>query len=305
MANCLFCSNQVQTSGWESENEKRWYYTECATCGKFHVSERAHHHLVAEAYLSLEERRILSGGIRERTEAREDVYITDVDAFRASISTPADPLEAIDRLLLHLLRTAPRAGAEATLNLTTDYPLAFAHDADEAVYLLLRARDLGFINWDGQSPARCSIAIEGWRHLRTIKYQVRDTRQAFVAMWFADEMNVAFTDGIVPALTETGYKPLRLDFAEYNEKIDDRIIAEIQKSGLMVADFTGQRGGVYFEAGFALGLKIPVIWTCRFDHAADLHFDTRQYNHILWNDPADLREKLKWRIEATLPRQVD
>ncbi len=33
----------------------------------------------------------------------------------------------------------------------------------------------------------------------------------------------------------------------------------------MIADFTGHRGGVYFEAGFAHGLGIPVIWTCRED----------------------------------------
>jgi len=33
----------------------------------------------------------------------------------------------------------------------------------------------------------------------------------------------------------------------------------------IVADFTGQRGGVYFEAGYALGLRKPVIWTCKRD----------------------------------------
>lgn len=27
---------------------------------------------------------------------------------------------------------------------------------------------------------------------------------------------------------------------------------------------------------------MPVIWTCRSDCNADMHFDTRQYNHILW-----------------------
>ncbi len=81
----------------------------------------------------------------------------------------------------------------------------------------------------------------------------------------------------------------------------DAIIAEIRKSLFMVADFTENRGGVYFEAGYAQGLGIPVIWTCRHDHKDRLHFDTRQYNHILWTDEIDLFEQLRRRIEATIP----
>ena len=33
----------------------------------------------------------------------------------------------------------------------------------------------------------------------------------------------------------------------------------------MVCDLTGYRGGVYFEAGFAYGLGLEVIYTCRKD----------------------------------------
>lgn len=58
--------------------------------------------------------------------------------------------------------------------------------------------------------------------------------------------------------------------------------------------------GVYFEAGFALGLKLPVIWTCKNDHMKDMHFDTRQYNTIDWKDVPDLRKRLQERIEALL-----
>jgi hypothetical protein len=32
----------------------------------------------------------------------------------------------------------------------------------------------------------------------------------------------------------------------------------------------------------------------------DLHFDTRQYNHIVWQEPADLYLQLKARIGAIL-----
>ena len=130
-----------------------------------------------------------------------------------------------------------------------------------------------------------------------------ESRQAFVAMWFSDVVKDAWTKAIKPALEETGYKPIRIDLVQHNDKIDDRIIAEIRKSGLLVADFTGNRGGVYFEAGLAMGLGIPVIWTCRKDALREVHFDTRQYNHIIWETPESLKKELKNRIEATLPIQ--
>ena len=105
----------------------------------------------------------------------------------------------------------------------------------------------------------------------------------------------------MPALLACGYTPLRVDSVQHNGKIDDRIIAEIRKSGPLVADFTGHRGGVYFEAGFGLGLRHPGDFEmCRDDDIGHAHFDTRQYNHITWTTPADLEEKLRARIEATL-----
>ena len=59
-------------------------------------------------------------------------------------------------------------------------------------------------------------------------------------------------------------------------------------------------GGVYYEAGFAHGLDIPVIFCCRKDVLEKVHFDTRQYNHIVWEKPEELREKLANRIAAVI-----
>ena len=71
----------------------------------------------------------------------------------------------------------------------------------------------------------------------------------------------------------------------------------------MVADFTGQRAGVYYEAGFATGLGRPVIWCCRKDEIDKLHFDTNHKNHIDWETPEELRDRLYRRIRATILAQ--
>ncbi len=87
---------------------------------------------------------------------------------------------------------------------------------------------------------------------------------------------------------------------EFNDKVCDRMVAEIRRSRFLVADVTGQRQAVYFEAGYAMALGLPVIFTCREDEIDNCNFDTRQYNHIVWKSPEDLRERLKSRIEATI-----
>lgn len=150
---------------------------------------------------------------------------------------------------------------------------------------------------------RCMVTVNGYRQIAEQENHVATT-QAFVAMWFHDETDNAFEHGIKPAIEAAGYAPLRIDHKPDLNKIDDEIIAEIRRSRFLVADFTqgeeGARGGVYFEAGFAEGLGIPVIYTCRNDMVGKLHFDTRQYAHIVWETPKELHDGLLNRILARI-----
>jgi hypothetical protein len=164
----------------------------------------------------------------------------------------------------------------------------------------------GFAEW-GIEPAGgfyVRPTALGWQELDKLERTRTDSSQAFVAMWFHDSTNDAYFKGIAPALGATGYKPIRIDKKEHNNKIDDEIIAEIRRSRFLIADFICEsknvRGGVYYEAGFAQGLGIPVIWTCKDTALDDLHIDTRQYAHIVWRDPSDLYLQLKNRIGATI-----
>ena len=125
-------------------------------------------------------------------------------------------------------------------------------------------------------------------------------------MWFDDETTGAWRDAISPAIEDAGYKPLRIDLREHGNHIDDEIVAGIRSSKFLVADLTGHRGGVYWEAGFAFGLSKKVIWTVRKDHLADVHFDVRQYPFIVWqpNAMSEFRKRLGDRIIAQVGRHV-
>jgi hypothetical protein len=124
-------------------------------------------------------------------------------------------------------------------------------------------------------------------------------------MWFDESTEEPYRNGLFKAIADSGYDPVRVDASPHHlNRVDDEIIAEIRRSRFLVADFTCApkqvRGGVYFEAGFALGLNIPVIWTCKESSFSDLHFDTRQYPHIGWKDSADLYQRLRARIGALI-----
>lgn len=142
------------------------------------------------------------------------------------------------------------------------------------------------------------ISPKGLLHLEGRKED--QSSIGFCAMWFSPEVLPLWTDVIEPATRAAGYEPLRIDDKQHNGKIDDEIMASIRSSRFVVSDFTGNRGGVYYEAGFAHGLGLPVIFMCR--EGDDLHFDVKQYNCIFWKtgELTEARERLKNRILATL-----
>ena len=148
------------------------------------------------------------------------------------------------------------------------------------------------------------LTLDGWQLIEELESPNAESNQVFTAMWFDESMNQIYSDVISPAIIQAGYLPLRVDERQHNDKIDDEIIAQIRRSKFVVADFTGHRGGVYYEAGFAKGLGLEVIWLCREDHLAQLHFDIRQYNCIVWSEENmdKLKSDLQYRIESVFGR---
>lgn len=70
---------------------------------------------------------------------------------------------------------------------------------------------------------------------------------------------------IRPILCEFG-PAYNIEQAEHGENIDTRILSEIDGSDYLLADLTYGRPSVYFEADYAAGKQMSVIYTCRADH---------------------------------------
>jgi nucleoside 2-deoxyribosyltransferase len=143
------------------------------------------------------------------------------------------------------------------------------------------------------------LSLPGWAEAERLQHQrVATGNRAFVAMSFDPSMDDAYIVGLQAGIGDANFIAFRMKEDIHTERIDAKIIAELRACRFVVADVTLNRPAVYYEAGFAQGLEKTVIWTCRGDWKKELCFDTRQFLHIIWTDPPNLREQLRPVIQA-------
>jgi hypothetical protein len=270
---------------------------DCRTCGQYVVTKSL---LASEFPLANSERYRFSFWLKRRQlEGRPPAPLAanHMASIIAQLPNPATH-EKADILLVSLTLLHPEPGKFFKVDYLRERSLACARDDTECNYFirsLLDRRDLS------TQPPGLLITPSGWDRAAALSVQAAPTsKTAFVALWFNDDMLDLWRSAFAPAIKRAGFEPRLANDPAHNEQIDARIITELKQCRFVVADVTGARTGVYFEAGFALGLGRPVIWTCRNNSISDMHFDTRQYNHILWEDAASLSEQLYYRIIATI-----
>jgi len=285
---------------------------DCPSCGKYNLTDIAIHVLDKRK----DSFHIISGITRNFYELHKDTdgffvikgeMIDDDAKFQAEFisKAPKSVPEKALLLLQYICRKSNYPGDKVLVNPSQDYPMCFCKNAKELIFYINHIRDSGDIKADGtMRDYTLSLTIKGWQKVECLNRPNIESKQAFVAMWFDEELKSAYSEGIAKLEEDTGFSMFRIDMREFNDKICDKILAEIRRSRFVIADVTGHRQGVYFESGFAMGLGLPVIWTCREDEIDACHFDTRQYNHITWKDADELHQKLKDRILATIGKAL-
>ena len=254
--------------------------------------------------------------------------------------TPLSPLDKMDNALLIIKRESFFVGRDIYINTEIDYPYFHCFDKQELESILVLLQEEGYIKTPLNASARSgylSISAKGYKRLRELEVPGKDSRQCFVAMWFAPEMANVYEKAIKPAIeyieegkTEPRFHAIKIDNVEHINDINDEIIAAIRRSRFMVCDLTGYRGGIYFEAGFAYGLGLDIIYTCRKDWIQPevlrtkdhkeikilydsngkeieiikegIHFDIEHRNRIEWHENGldEFKDKLENRIKAVI-----
>jgi hypothetical protein len=273
---------------------------ECQFCGTYDID-----HLTRTILKDLKDRELmpyLSAAIKRA--ASPPFVSTDNWQELAAAQANVPVSQKLRELLDLVARRAKAPGEWISVDWNRDLPLLAVRDQTEFAFLLNHLWREGHLEFpiEGKNPnfhGNTRLTVKGLEAVAPLTGGVLGT--CFVAMSFDKSLDAAFEIGILAAVEhDCGFKVIRIDRVHHNDVITDRIISSIRSAQFIVADFTLQRAGVYYEAGFALGLGRPVVWTCRDDDKDKLHFDTRQYNHILWTTPEELRVRLTDRIRATI-----
>jgi hypothetical protein len=289
--NCPLCDRPPEICQYDLDRAR--FGVECATCGRFKITEQA------LSVLSPEKKFLLSAFCRRARSGHDWVAIKSDNVEQLVASLPRyRPPEKLDNLLQLMAEMTPQLGKYTEFDRNRDYPLLIAHGPDEVEYFTQELINRGHL--DGSLDG-LALTMSAWERLEEIKKAAHASTRCFVAMWFDTSMSEIYEGAIAAAISDAGYEPLRIDRHEHVNRIDDEIIGQIKRSRFMVADFTGQRHGVYFEAGLMLGIGRTVIWMCRkdeLDRGNGLHFDIRQFNFIAYESAEEARKRLRDRILA-------
>jgi nucleoside 2-deoxyribosyltransferase len=107
---------------------------------------------------------------------------------------------------------------------------------------------------------------------------------------------------------ENGRVPIRIyrvSDKHHIDRIDDRILSQIQKAPVVIVDLTEENFNVAFEAGYALSQGKPIVWTKQHSEGKlELPFDIQSHNILLYNPEklTEFNENLEFRILAALSK---
>lgn len=336
---CPLCDSNLNNYNFSNN----LFYMSCPTCGQFYIERdnisflgqilgKVVHNNPLYFNTSTNDKELkklcglLSSYVYELNNKNKETYMYPTvneelikRLFNSSI-VPKTPEEKVNKILNTINNKTEQFGEHVSISPTEVYLI----NQEELKALIKELERLGFIDssihhgndpWGSDNTILYSITLKGLQYIKTTRLeQKRD--KCFVAMWFNPSMETVFDEAISPACKEAGFFPVRIDKKEHNNDINDEIIKEINSSSFVIADLTGFRGGVYYEAGYARGLGKEVILCCKDKYKIKVkypennnklapeegpHFDVNHINTIYWKEgKLDLlKDSLYNRILAT------
>ena len=217
---------------------------------------------------------------------------------RASIVPfPRTVAEKLDVALLRIAALSSGLGDVVALDGLAAFGarLGLLTDAREQYLGELSSRGLVYYNPVSTNLSKAwALTASGWARVEALQNGLPDSTLVFLALsnrYVADgEPADPLAEG--PKLRDAIAAALPAPLSAYRVENDhsavditDEIVANIRRARFVVADLTCARPNVYFEAGLAMGLGKPVVFTRRAGETA--HFDVAAYKIIEWA-PGDL-----------------
>ena len=249
--------------------------------------------------------------INDKFPYNKDPYFNNLrlEQIIREANIPENPKSKLDNLLVFLNSLQDYEGCQ--INIADKYGCEivtnklYFKNHDEYWFYINTLKERGLVDFidaktkDGEAVLNLKITFSGLDYIIDLQESGEQSNKCFVAMSFS-ETQIETREVIKRVIHDCGYQPILVDETSFNSEItiNDAIISFIKQSKFLIADFTEHKHGVYFETGYALGAKKPVIYLCHKNDFSKSHFDTNHYPHIIYKDIDELIEKLTFRIRA-------
>lgn len=127
----------------------------------------------------------------------------------------------------------------------------------------------------------------------------RQSPQAFVVMQFSDEFNALYNDVIRPTLKNFGFAVMRADDIYKSGLIIEDITRSIEEASLVIADITLDNPNVFYEVGYAHGIKKPTILLSERQRQA-LPFDVSGFRTLFYDNTIGGKREVETRLTRHL-----
>ena len=303
---CPICNEPYASSS----STGRGTHCQCMRCGEFILTSTARGTLEALLEARPNGRTLLSYTVR-KIQGNEPPLL-DHRIIKAILTNCRLPslLEQENNLVLYLGNNSS-PGVRVFMELSLLFGVVGSINGSGIEFVIAHLRESGLLTHvkdQSQVQEILILTMKGWERYEEILRGNIDSKKAFMAMPFNDSTLDEVYKRFKAAVAQTGFDLQRIDERPKAGLIDDRLRVEITTSRFLIAELTGGNKGAYWEAGFAEGLRKPVIYTCEKAHfkQAGTHFDTNHHLTVQWEaDKIDeARDELKATIRATLPDEA-
>jgi hypothetical protein len=184
-----------------------------------------------------------------------------------------------------------------------------------------------FVSFDGEAnnPSSLQLTLDGLEYAENSLKKQSNSQRVFIAMPFGDDKTEKehfdnVYNAIKSSIESNGLTSYRIDDDHHIDRIDSKILSEIQNSRAVVVDLTcsnkkteppfGEKGGelkrcipnanVYFEAGYAYALGKPVFYICNQNDFGNRAFDLATFNCLQYSPTKDGLKDLSSALQVRL-----
>ncbi|CAM4210807.1 hypothetical protein L1N85_14100 [Paenibacillus alkaliterrae] len=293
---CLFCDEIVPI---EPKGEHDSYISCNCSPGGFYSLLRDNYDAI-NGYSHQTKRQLfplISAYIREQTDRDERVTLSieDLDLIKNCPKIPVSIEDKGGRLLQYLYRHSEGPGEAVVIHpLTHSFNLTYSPNLQELVYIIEKLREEQLIIREGMTFKLTEI---GWSEAAA-RAGGRKLKSCFVLLSDDRELSKQWSESVLPKLEQCGYLPSLFNQSGVENR-DNQSLQLISESKLIIADLTNLSPEVYFAAGYALGMNVPVIWTVKHNDRDKLNVQTRLIRPFVWDTAEELAVLLQQRLSKS------